>query len=440
MARDTFAPTHPEASHVHRLLPALLLAAASTTALAADTLLSAARMLDVKTGNFIADPVLLLRDGRIAAMGSAAKPPAASADAKQIRLDGMTILPGLIDMHVHLDSDPTYGGYTGLQFSDRFWSVISVPNAAVTLDAGFTTVRNTGSRFWDDIGLRQAIDAGKVPGPRIVTAAWSFGSTGGHCDENMFPPSMDQKWPYNSDNPDQARHTVRELRKYGAQVIKICATGGVFSSNTGVGQQQMSEEELRAVAEEAHMQGLRVAAHAHGATGIKAAIRAGIDTIEHASLIDDEGIALAKKHGTYLSMDIFNSEYTQSEGRKNGVLEENMRKDLEVAEAQRENFRKAHEAGVKVVFGTDSGVSPHGLNGKQFAWMVRYGMTPVEAIQAATIVAAEALGRNDVGVLEAGRFADIVAVQGDPAADVTLLEAIPVVIKGGEVVKDRRTH
>jgi imidazolonepropionase-like amidohydrolase len=201
MARDTFAPTHPEASHVHRLLPALLLAAASTTALAADTLLSAARMLDVKTGNFIADPVLLLRDGRIAAMGSAAKPPAASADAKQIRLDGMTILPGLIDMHVHLDSDPTYGGYTGLQFSDRFWSVISVPNAAVTLDAGFTTVRNTGSRFWDDIGLRQAIDAGKVPGPRIVTAAWSFGSTGGHCDENMFPPSMDQKWPYNSDNP-----------------------------------------------------------------------------------------------------------------------------------------------------------------------------------------------------------------------------------------------
>jgi imidazolonepropionase-like amidohydrolase len=256
----------------------------------------------------------------------------------------------------------------------------------------------------------------------------------------MFPPSMDQKWPYNSDNPDQARHTVRELRKYGAQVIKICATGGVFSSNTGVGQQQMSEEELRAVAEEAHMQGLRVAAHAHGATGIKAAIRAGIDTIEHASLIDDEGIALAKKHGTYLSMDIFNSEYTQSEGRKNGVLEENMRKDLEVAEAQRENFRKAHEAGVKVVFGTDSGVSPHGLNGKQFAWMVRYGMTPVEAIQAATIVAAEALGRNDVGVLEAGRFADIVAVQGDPAADVTLLEAIPVVIKGGVVVKDRRTH
>jgi imidazolonepropionase-like amidohydrolase len=188
------------------------------------------------------------------------------------------------------------------------------------------------------------------------------------------------------------------------------------------------------------MQGLRVAAHAHGATGIKAAIRAGIDTIEHASLIDDEGIALAKKHGTYLSMDIFNSEYTQSEGRKNGVLEENMRKDLEVAEAQRENFRKAHEAGVKVVFGTDSGVSPHGLNGKQFAWMVRYGMTPVEAIQAATVVAAEALGRNDVGVLEAGRFADIVAVQGDPAADVTLLEAIPVVIKGGEVVKDRRTH
>ena len=422
------------------LLPALLLAASSTAALAADTLVSAARMLDVRTGNYIADPVLLVRDGRIVEVGTDGKRPAAAADAKDIRLDGMTLLPGLIDMHVHLDSDPSYGGYTGLQFSDRFWSVISVPNAAVTLDAGFTTVRNTGARFWDDIGLRQAVDAGKVPGPRIVTAAWSFGSTGGHCDENMFPPSMDEKWPYNADNPDQARHNVRELRKYGAQVIKVCATGGVFSSNTGVGQQQMTEVELRAVAEEAHMQGLRVAAHAHGAEGIKAAIRAGIDTIEHASLIDDEGIALAKKRGTWLSMDIYNSEYTQAEGRKNGVLEENMRKDLQVAEAQRENFRKAHKAGVKIVFGTDSGVSPHGLNGKQFAWMVRYGMTPVEAIQAATLVAAEALGREDVGALEAGRFADMIAVSGDPASDVSLLESIPVVIKGGELVKDRRAH
>ena len=233
---------------------------------------------------------------------------------------------------------------------------------------------------------------------------------------------------------------MRELRKYGAQVIKVCATGGVFSSNTGVGQQQMSEEEMRAVAEEAHMQGLRVAAHAHGAAGIKAAIRAGIDTIEHASLVDDEGIALAKKSGTYLSMDIYNSEYTQAEGRRNGVLEEYMRKDLQVAEAQREGFRKAHKAGVKIVFGTDSGVSPHGYNGKQFAWMVRYGMTPVEAIQAATIVAAEALGRSDVGLLEVGRFADIVAVEGDPAADVTLLESVPVVIKGGQLVKDRRVR
>ena len=440
MTRDTFVPTVPETSPVHRLIPALLLAAASATTLAADTLVSAARMLDVRTGKLVPDPVLLVRDGRIVAVGSAGKPPLAAAGAQEIRLDGMTILPGLIDMHVHLDSDPSYGGYTGLQFSDRFWSVISVPNAAATLDAGFTSVRNVGSRFWDDIGLRQAIDAGKVPGPRIVTAAWSFGSTGGHCDENMFPPSMGEQWPYNSDSPDQARHSVRELRKYGAQVIKICATGGVFSSNTGVGQQQMSEAEMRAVAEEAHMQGLRVAAHAHGAAGIKAAIRAGIDTIEHASLIDDEGIALARKQGTWLSMDIYNSEYTQAEGRRNGVLEEYMRKDLEVAEAQREGFRKAHKAGVKIVFGTDSGVSPHGLNGKQFAWMVRYGMTPVEAIQAATIVASEALGRSDVGLLEAGRFADIVAVEGDPTADVTLLESVPVVIKGGQLVKDRRVR
>ncbi|MFM7783874.1 MAG: amidohydrolase family protein, partial [Gammaproteobacteria bacterium] len=327
---------------MRRLIPALLISCVATSALAADTLVSGARLLDVRSGKYIPDPVLLVRDGRIAAIASGGERPAgAAADATQIRLDGMTLLPGLIDMHVHLDSDPTYGGYTGYQFSDRFWSVISAPNAARTLEAGFTTVRNVGSQDFNDVGLREAIDAGKVPGPRIVTAAWSFGSTGGHCDENYFPPSMDEKNPYVADGPDALRHSVRELRKYGAQVIKICATGGVFSRNTEPGAQQMSLAEMRAVAEEAHMQGLRVAAHAHGAAGIKDAIRAGIDTIEHASLIDDEGIALAKKRGTYLSMDIYNSEYTQAEGRKNGVLEENMRKDLEVAEAQRENFRKA---------------------------------------------------------------------------------------------------
>ena len=248
---------------------------------------------------------------------------------------------------------------------------------------------------------------------------------------------MNQKSPYNADSPELARARVRELRKYGAQVIKICATGGVFSRNTEPGQQQMTYEEMKAVADDAHMYGLKVAAHAHGTNGIKDAIRAGIDTIEHASLIDDEGIKLAKKYGTYLSMDIYNTDYTQAEGKKNGVLEDNLRKDREVGDLQRENFRKAHQAGVKMVYGTDAGVHPHGDNGKQFAVMVRYGMTPVQAIQAATVNAAEALGSKDVGVIEKGRYADLVAVAGDPSKDVTLLEQVAFVLKGGQVFKSR---
>jgi imidazolonepropionase-like amidohydrolase len=246
---------------------------------------------------------------------------------------------------------------------------------------------------------------------------------------------MEQKNAYNADSPEQARKSVREIRKYGAQVIKICATGGVFSRNTEPGQQQMSYTDMKAVADDAHMYGLKVAAHAHGASGIKDAIRAGIDTIEHASLIDDEGIALAKKYGTWLSMDIYNTEYTQSEGKKNGVLEDNLRKDREVADIQRDGFRKAHRAGVRMVYGTDSGVHPHGDNGKQFRWMVQYGMTPAQAIQTATANAAEALGRKDIGVIEAGRFADLVAVKGNPMQDVSLLERVDFVMKGGEVVR-----
>jgi imidazolonepropionase-like amidohydrolase len=247
---------------------------------------------------------------------------------------------------------------------------------------------------------------------------------------------MNQKSPYNADSPEQARKSVREIRKYGAQVIKICATGGVFSRNTEPGQQQLSYAEMKSIADDAHMYGLKVAAHAHGAAGIKDAIRAGIDTIEHASLIDDEGISLAKQYGTWLSMDIYNTEYTQSEGKKNGVLEDNLRKDREVADIQREGFRKAHAAGVKMVYGTDSGVHPHGDNGKQFRWMVKYGMTPSQAIQAATYNSSLALARNDVGVIEAGRYADIIAVKGNPTEDVTLLEQVNFVMKNGQVYKD----
>jgi imidazolonepropionase-like amidohydrolase len=393
-----------------------------------DVVVTADRMLDVRSGRMVERPQLLIRDGRIAAVGRAGD--AVPADARRVELPGMTVLPGLIDMHVHLDSDPSYGGYTGLQFNDRFWSVLAVPHAERTLLAGFTTVRNVGADAWNDVGLRQAIDEGKLRGPRIVTAAYSFGATGGHCDSTYYPPSMDQKSPFNADSPDEARKVVRTLRKYGAQVIKICATGGVFSRNTEPGQQQLGYEEMKAIVDEAHMQGLKVAAHAHGAAGIRDAIRAGVDTIEHASLIDAEGIRLAKQHGAWLSMDIYNTDYTQAEGRRNGVLEDNLRKDREVADIQRENFRRAHRAGVKMVYGTDAGIYPHGDNARQFAVMVRYGMTPLEAIRSATLNAAEALGRDDVGVLEAGRWADLIAVPADPTQDVRVLENVPFVMKG----------
>ena len=397
-----------------------------------DTVLIADRLFDSRTGTMLSNPVVVVRGERIVSVQSGGAIPSA---AQVIDLKGMTLVPGLIDMHTHIDSDPTYGGYNSLQFGDRFWSMIAVANAGKTLQAGFTTIRNVGADAWNDVGLMQAIDEGKVVGPRIVPAGYAFGATGGHCDSTFFPPSMEQKNPYNADSPEQARKSVREIRKYGAQVIKICATGGVFSRNTEPGQQQMSYTDMKAVADDAHMYGLKVAAHAHGASGIKDAIRAGIDTIEHASLIDDEGIALAKKYGTWLSMDIYNTEYTQSEGKKNGVLEDNLRKDREVADIQREGFRKAHRAGVRMVYGTDSGVHPHGDNGKQFRWMVQYGMTPAQAIQTATANAAEALGRKDIGVIEAGRFADLVAVKGNPMQDIGLLERVDFVMKGGEVVR-----
>ena len=418
------------------ILSLCLAAAGWSAAHAADVVITADRLLDVKSGRMIQNPEILVRDGIVVSLRPDAAAPAAP-DAKRIALPGMTLLPGLIDMHVHLDADPTYGGYKGLEYNDRFWSALAVTHAGKTLDAGFTTVRNLGASDWNDVGLGQAITAGKVRGPRIVPAAWSFGATGGHCDSTYFPPSMDEKNPYNADSPDEGRKSVRTLRKYGAQVIKICATGGVFSRNTEPGQQQMNLAEMRAVVEEAHQWGLQVAAHAHGAAGIKDAIRAGVNTIEHASLIDDEGIALAKKHGAWLSMDIYNGTYTALEGKKNGVLEDNLRKDREVTELQRQNFRRAHAAGVRMVFGTDAGVHPHGGNARQFAVMVQYGMSPLQAIQAATVNAAEALARKDLGVVEPGRYADMVAVKGDPLADVTLLEAPAVVIQGGAIVKGR---
>ncbi len=415
------------------LTAALALATLPAAALAETVHLRADRMLDVEAGRYVENPLITITDGRIASIQSGGEPP---AGAEVIDWRGHTILPGLIDMHVHLDGRPEYGGYSALRFTDRFWTVLAVENARRMLEAGFTTVRNLGASDYNANGLDQAIGEGWVPGPRIVNAGYSIGATGGHCDETYLPPSFEARSPGAADGPEELRRRVREQRKYGAEVIKVCATGGVFSRNTEPGQQQLTEEELTALAEEAHFWGLKAAAHAHGAAGIKAAIRAGIDTIEHASLIDAEGIRLARERGSWLAMDIFNTDYTQAEGANNGVLEENLRKDREIAQIQRDNFRAAHEAGVGMVFASDAGVMPHETAGGQFAVMVEYGMTPLEAIRAATINAARALGQEgEVGAIVSGAFADLIAVAGDPLADVGELANVDKVMKGGEVVR-----
>jgi imidazolonepropionase-like amidohydrolase len=412
----------------------------ATGANAQNTVITADKMIDVVTGKTVDYPAVFVgEDGRITSIADA-RTVKWGSDVKHINLSGKTILPGLIDMHVHLDGPADIGGYRGLEFTDSFWGMTAVGSAQAMLKAGFTTVRNVGSGNRNDIGLKQAIDNGYAIGPRIVPAGYALGATGGHCDSTFLPPSLEKakKEEGIADSPDELRYQVRRQRKYGAEVIKVCATGGVFSRNTEPGQQQLSESELRVIADEAHQWGIRVAAHAHGADGIKAAIKAGIDTIEHASLVDDEGIkiAAARARPVWFSMDIYNTEYTQAEGAKNGVLEDNLRKDREIAQIQRDNFRKAHKAGVKMVFGSDAGVMPHGQIGKQFATMVEYGMTPIEAIQAATRNAAQALGREkDVGAISVGRFADIIAVDGDPLANVRELETVDAVVKGGKMME-----
>lgn len=406
-------------------------------ALAEKVVVTADRMLDVQTGRMVDSPAIFIGDdGRITSVADA-RTVRWGSDVRHIALPGKTLVPGFIDMHVHLDSPADIGGYRDLEFTDSFFGMTAVGNGRAMLDAGFTTVRNVGSQNRNDVGLKQAVDNGYAIGPRIVPAGYSIGATGGHCDSTFLPPSLETPQDGVADGPQALRNEVRRQRKYGAEVIKVCATGGVFSRNTEPGQQQLSEEELRAIADEAHQWGLRVAAHAHGAAGIKAAVRAGIDTIEHASLVDDEGIRLCaqRQQPCWFSMDIYNTDYTQAEGKKNGVLEDNLRKDREIAETQRQNFRKAHRAGVKMVFGSDAGVMPHGQANRQFATMVRWGMAPLDAIRAGTRNAAQALGREkDLGAIAVGRFGDMVAVTGDPLADVRVLERPDAVIKGGKLV------
>jgi len=411
----------------------------ATCAYADTVVVSADRMLDVLTGRIVERPQITITDGRIASVAAQGAPVADGA--RHVDLPGMTLLPGLIDMHVHLTSDPHFSGYRELEFTDNFWTVVGVANAKKTLEAGFTTVRNVGSANFDDVALKQGIEHGYIPGPRIVPATYAIGATGGHCDFTGLPPSIHTASTAIANGPDELRAMVRKLRKYGAEVIKFCGTGGVLSKTDAVGAQQYDLAEMKALVDEAHMLGLKVAVHAHGTAGIKDALRAGVDTIEHASLADDEAFALAKQHGAYFTMDIYDDDYILAEGEKNGLFKESLEKERMVGRKQRETFRAAVKAGVKMLFGTDAGVYPNGDNAKQFATMVTWGMTPMQAIQAATVTAGEALGRaTDVGAIAVGRFGDLIAVAGDPLADVTLLQSVPFVMKGGEVVKQVALH
>ena len=418
----------------------LALAALAGTAAAATqaTLVTADRMLDVLTGQWVDKPAVLVVDGRIAAVGAQGALQAPPG-ARRIELPGETLLPGLIDMHVHLNADPRLGGHQDLDYTDSFWAVIGAANAKAMLEAGFTTVRNVGSPDYDDVAVKQAVEHGYVPGPRIVPATWPLGATGGHCDgtEGLPPSFQVVPSPNVADSPDGYRALVRKVHKYGAEVIKICATGGVLSRSDVAGAQQMSLAEMKAVADEAHMLGLKVAAHAHGKHGIDDALRAGIDTIEHASLADEESFRLAREHGAWFSMDIYDDDYILAEGARNGMFEESLAKEREIGRKQRETFRAAYAAGVKMVFGTDNGgVFPAGQNALQFAKMVEWGMPPLEAIRSATRNAAQALGREkDVGAIEVGRYGDLVAVHGDPLQDVRVLEHPDAVIKGGVRVR-----
>ncbi len=421
-----------------RLTPCLaavaLVGLAALPAQAGVIAVTADRLIDVATGARFERPQVIITDGRITQVGRQGD--AVPAGAERLDLPGVTLTPGLIDMHVHITSSPLYGGYNSLLFTDTFWTAIGVAHAKSTLEAGFTTIRNVGSEGYGDVGLKQAIDEGFVPGPRIVPAAYAIGATGGHCDSTFFPPSMNEQSPAVIDSPDEARRMVRKMRKYGAEVIKICATGGVFSRGSSPGAQQMTLAEMQAVVEEARAAGMKVAAHAHGASGIRQALEAGVDTIEHVSLVDDEGIRLAIRKGAWFAMDIYNTDYTQAEGAKNGVLEENLQKDRDVGLIQRQNFQKALKAGVKMVYATDAGVYPHGDNAKQFAVMVQWGATPLQALQSATINAAEALGQaGQVGQIKVGAWGDLVGVKGDPLTDIKVLEEPVFVMKGGETVR-----
>jgi imidazolonepropionase-like amidohydrolase len=408
----------------------------------------AGKLFDSTSGELRSNIVIMVEGERIQKVGTAAEI-SIPAGAEVVDLSNATVLPGMIDCHTHIEAPPHSDHYAEIYtfkdtpFDGAFNAVV---NTHTDLLAGFTSIRDVGSSAFLAVDTRNAVNRGEIIGPRIVASGPMISITGGHGDLNNYAPEVSYNWfPEErgfaiADGVDQMRHVVRAQIKYDVDVIKVGATGGVLSKGDNPGAASFTLEELKVAADEAHNQGRKIAAHAHGAEGIRRAILAGFDSIEHASLADDEDIKLAIEHGTYFDMDIYNDDFLLGEAIKLGLPQENIDKERRIGRLQRETFQRAVKAGVKMAFGTDAGVYPHGDNAKQLSTMVQWGMTPAQALKTITFNSADLIGRSkDVGTIEVGKYADIIAVAGDPIQDITIMQHVGFVMKGGVIYKDKLT-
>src|SRR6516225_7879497 len=403
----------------------------------ARTLVRAGHVLDVRTGKLTDAQTIVVVGDFIQSLGPTASIQAQPGD-RVVNLGGMTVMPGLIDVHTHLTGNPDFDPYRELISTDAKEAINGVVNARTTLMAGFTSVRNVGASGYTDVDLRDAINEGQIPGPHMMVSGPALGITGGHCDDDLLPVKYHDVGDGVADGIAAVQQKVRQNIKYGADLIKICATGGVLSKGDDPQASQYTLEEMKAIVADAHRLGRKVAAHAHGAQGILWASEAGVDSIEHGSYIDDAAIAEMKKRGTYLVPTLYLGDWFLENADKIHVPDFLLVKAKAVMPEARKNVAHAFASGVKVGFGTDAAVYPHGLNAHEFAVMVKLGLTPLQAIQAATVNDADLLGWADrVGTIEPGHYADIIAVSGDPSTTVTVLEKVDFVMKGGRVMKSK---